>query len=572
MLPNGGMEPRSISYGDARYFRPDVAREMLEAGAKDAKEYGYYDPTQGEKFPTPAEGRYLGPKEITKALTDYGRKEESEPGALRRFFQEQILGFGFGVPHIFNILRRVTQQTEGGAVNPVAWARAMKVAFGKELRSRGIEGLNDPTFDMLAKHGAISTGEVANLKKYIGGKLNPANWMRGIAQVGHRALFEPNSFGGFGGLDQRARLYVADLVRSQRPSLSDTEVSRAVNDALGEYSRANWTDRQKLLGRFMMFPGWDFASLRWVLQHPIRTTVPPAILTLLANRALNSVRQNREEDQNDISAIHIGDRAYSTGLLRESMARNLFRPALNYAQSKIRGESNQLAFDEAARGVTSGAGGLLSLLRPDLSGFVALATNRENLFSGKEIVSKQDYDTPGKILPSKALEKQAVFTVRRALPALDRMLDSNQDVDLRSFVGGNLGVPNYKDDAEKRLIRNAAEASRVMQKVSKLAKTDPAGARTFLRDPDNASYALFRHDLAEMTKNLHDVDEKKQLVEDSELPDAEKQNRLHALDKVRANVLAHADALNNLLFRKRMGKRAGIPIGAPVASTSATAN
>jgi hypothetical protein len=63
-------------------------------------------------------------------------------------------------------------------------------------------------------------------------------------------------------------------------------------------------------------------------------------------------------------------------------------------------------FDEAARGMTSGAGGLLSTVRPDLSGFVALATNRESLFSGKEIVSKQDYDMPGKILPSKALEKQ----------------------------------------------------------------------------------------------------------------------------------------------------------------------
>jgi len=325
-------------------------------------------------------------------------------------------------------------------------------------------------------------------------------------------------------------------------------------------------------GRFMMFPGWDFASLRWVLQHPIRTTVPPAILTLLANRALHSLGQNREEDQDDISAIHVGDRAYSTGLLRESMARNLFRPALNYAQSKIRGESNQRAFDESARGVTSGAAGLLSTLRPDLSGFVALATNRESLFSGKELVSKQDYDTPGKILPSKALEKQAVFAVRRALPAVDRMLDSNEDVDLRSFAGGNLGVPNYKDGAEQRLTRNAAAASRVSQTVSKLAKTDPAKAKAYLVDPDNAVYALFRNDLGEMVKNLHAVDEKKQAVEDSNLPDAEKQNRLQALEQVRGNVLAHADALNNVLFRKRMGKRAGVPLTPPATGASASAN
>ncbi len=258
--------------------------------------------------PTPAEGRYLGPKEITNALTDYGREETGEPGSVRRFFQEQILGFGFGVSHVFNILRRVTQQTPGGAANPQVWVRALQVGLGKELRERGLSGLNDPTFDMLAKHGAISTGGVANLKEYIGGNLNPANWARGVAQIGHKALFEPSSFGGFGGIDQRARLYVADLMRSQRPELSDAQISRTVNDALGEYGRANWTDRQKLLGRFMMFPGWDFASLRWVLQHPIRTTVPPALVVMLANHALHSFGQNRDEDQNDISAIHIGDR------------------------------------------------------------------------------------------------------------------------------------------------------------------------------------------------------------------------------------------------------------------------
>jgi len=551
MLQNGAEEPRSITYGSERYFRPDVAREMRDAGAKAAKEYGYYDPTQGEKFPAPAEGRYLGPKEITKALTDYGHKEVSEPGSVRRFFQEQILGFGFGVPHVFNILRRVTQQTPGGAANPHAWVKALQVSLGKELRERGLSGLNDPTFDMLARHGAISTGDVANLKQYIGANLNPANWLRGFAQVGHKALFEPGSFGGFGGIDQRARMYVADLMRSQRPELSDTQISRAVNDALGEYNRANWTDRQKLLGRFMMFPGWDFASLRWVLQHPIRTTVPPALVVMLANHALHSLGQNREEDQSDIGAIHIGDRAFSTGLLRESMARNLFRPALNYAQAKIRGESNQRALDAASRGVTSGAGGLLSLLRPDLSGFVALAANRESLFSGKEIVSKQDYDTPGKILPSKALEKQAVFTVRRSLPALDRMLDSNEDIDVRSFVGGNLGFSNYRDDAEKRLIRDTAEAERVYQRIGKLAKTDPEQARQFLKDPDNATYALFYRDLAGMTKMLNRIDQAKEAVEGGKLSDAEKQSRLQAIEKARGNLLTHADGLNKLLFERR---------------------
>jgi hypothetical protein len=279
---------------------------------------------------------------------------------------------------------------------------------------------------------------------------------------------------------------------------------------------------------------------------------------MLANRALHSFGLNREEDQNDISAVHVGDRAFSTGLLRESMARNLFRPALNYAQAKVRGENNQHALDEAARGVTSGAGGLLNTMRPDLSGFVALATNRESLSSGKEIVSKQDYETPGKILPSKALEKQAVFTVRRALPALDRMIDSNEDVDLRSFVGGNLGFPNYRDDAEKRLIRDTAEAERVYQRVGKLAKTDPAQARQFMKDPDNATYALFYRDLAGMTKTLNRIDQAKEAVEGSKLSDVDKQTRLQAIEKARGNLLSHADGMNKLLFERRQ-KAAAVP-------------
>lgn len=560
LLQNGAEEPRSVTYGGQRYFRPDVAREMRDAGAKNAKEYGSYDPTQGEKFPAPAEGRYLGPKEITKTLTDYGRKEEGDPGALRRFFQEQIIGWGFGVPHIANIMRRVSQSVPGGAVNPKGWVEAWRVALGKELRDRGIASLNDPTFDMLAKHGAISTGELANLKEYWGGNLNPANWARALAQVGHRVLFEPGSASGFGGIDQRARLYIADLVRSQRPELTDSQIAEAVRTQLGDYSRANWTDRQKLLGRFMMFPGWDFSSLRWVLQHPVKTTVPPALMVMLANRALHSFGLNREEDKYDIGAIHVGDRAYSATLLRESMARNLFRPALNYAQAKIRRESDQRALDAASRGAISGAGGLLGMVRPDLSGFVALATNRQAVFSGKELISRKDLDTPGKILPSKALENVAVSTVRHALPALDRMLDSSEDIDLRSFAGGNLGLPNYRDDAEKRLIRDTAEAERVYQRVSKLAKTNPEQARQFLKDPDNATYALFYRDLAGMTKMLNRIDQAKEAVEASKISDAEKQSRLQAIEKARANLLAHADGLSKLLFQKRERAREQRPI------------
>jgi|GEM_PF-6067428 hypothetical protein len=551
MLPAGASEPRFIMYRGERYYRPDVAREMRDAGQKNVKQYDRYDPTAGEKFPVPAEGKFLGPRELVKVLNDYGRNEEGQPGAVRRFFQEQILGFGFGVPHIANIMRRVSQNVPGGAANPKGWVEAWRVVLSKELRDRGIEGLNDPTFDMLAKHGAISTGEFANLKEYWGGNLNPANWARSLAQIGHEVLFNPQAAKGWGGLDQRARLYIADLVRSQRSDLTDAQVANAVRTQLGDYNRANWTDRQKMLSKFMMFPGWDFSSVKWVLQHPIKTTVPPALVVLLANQALHQLGQNRAEDATDISNIHVGDRAYGTSLLRESVARNLFRPAHAYAQAKIRGESDQRAMAQASRGVTSGAGGLLGMLRPDLSGFLAIATNRQALFGGKELVSRGDFSQPGKILPSRAVEKEAVFALRHAVPALDRMLDANEDFDLRSFAGGNLGVPNFRDDAEKRLLRNAAEAAEIHSNIQKLAKSNPELARQYVKDPDNAAFALFYHDLNGLSATLKRMNEAKERIERSGLSAEDKKARIATIDQARENLLQHADGLNNLLFERR---------------------
>jgi hypothetical protein len=340
-------------------------------------------------------------------------------------------------------------------------------------------------------------------------------------------------------------------VRSERPDLSDAEVSRAVRDALGDYSRTNWTERQKMLGRFMMFPGWDFSSIRWVLQHPIRTTVPGAVLVLLANQALHKAGLNRPEDATDIQNVHVGNRTIGVTALRESAARNLFRPFINYAQAKISGENEQRAQAAAARGLTAGAAGLLGMLRPDLSGFIALATNRQNLFSGKELTTPADYTTPGKILPTVALEKQAALVLRHAIPSLDRILNAGEGLDAKGFIGGNLGLPNYREDAERRLFRNYAESQQTFQAVSRMAKTDPAEARAYMQDPDNAAYALFHRDFAQIVAALNRIDRAREAVSSSGLPAAEKAKRLQQLDASRQILLGHADALNNLLFERR---------------------
>jgi hypothetical protein len=296
-----------------------------------------------------------------------------------------------------------------------------------------------------------------------------------------------------------------------------------------------------------------------VIQHPIKTTVPPALLIWTANQILNRYGQNRPEDASDIENIHWGDRSIGVTLLRESMARNLMRPAFNYAQSRIRGESGQRAIGEAARGITQGAGGLVGTLRPDITAGIDLAMNRQSPFGGQELVSKDDYNLPGRILPNRALEKQAALVVRHAIPALDRMIGSDQDIDFLSFAGSNVGLPNYKSGAEQRLKRNTAETMETSQTLSRLAKTNQAMARQFVQDPDNAAYALFRNEFSEMSKTLKRMDDAKESVGSAKnLSAGEKRERLAQIDRSRQNLLRNADGLDRLLFERKQENRGRI--------------
>lgn len=554
-LPAGASEPRSIEYNGKRYYRSDIARET----GRGTPTYSRYDATAGVKFPGKADlaKKYLGPSEIVRALNNYGVEPESQPGAVNRFLQEQVVGFGFGSPHVANLLRRVTQSEPGGALNPKSWANAWRVALDKELRTRGINGLDDPTFDRLARQGAIAPQEMKQLKQYIGGNLNPANWLRALAGVGHKVLFDPHSFGGFGGVDQRARIWVADLVKSERPELSDAQIARAVNTQLGDYNRKNWSATQKQVGKFMLFPGWSLSSLRWVIEHPIKTTVPPALLVLAANQVLHQFGQNTGRDARDIQNIHLGNRSIGLTILRESMARNLERPALNYAESKLLGESPARNVRAIGEGLVSGAGGLTSTLNPMLIGAASLATNRQDVFSRKELFGKGDWTAPGVVLPNKALDNLASLAVRHAFPALDRILQGG-DVDLASFAGGNLGVTNYKYGPEDRLKRNAAEAAEVYTTISRLAKSDPQAARRFVQDPENATLALFHSDLERMATTLQQINAAEQRVKSApKLSATEKQQHIAQMERAKQNLLRNADGLDRLLFQTTHQKKRG---------------
>ena len=51
LVQAGGSEPRFILYNAERYYRPDIAREMRDAGQKNVKAYDRYDPDSGREVP-----------------------------------------------------------------------------------------------------------------------------------------------------------------------------------------------------------------------------------------------------------------------------------------------------------------------------------------------------------------------------------------------------------------------------------------------------------------------------------------------------------------------------------------
>jgi hypothetical protein len=72
---------------------------------------------------------------------------------------------------------------------------------------------------------------------------------------------------------------------------------------------------------------------------------------------------------------------------------------------------------------------------------------------------------------------------------------------------------------------------------------------------------LFSHDIEALAGTLKRMDEAKQRVEASGLPDADKQRKLETIEKNRENLLRHAEGLNNLLFERRQkGKQPTLQI------------
>lgn len=532
--------PEKIFYNGQEFYRPDIAKEIREINKhgvssdskaladqlgvselpapKDVRQYGVYEPMKGARFENAArnlasrvlrEGpeaqnlaanaatvnrmaklRYAIPQEIADALHDAGREKEVGAMAKRihdllgpviQAIRQQVVGLAYGVPHMANVLRKVMQATKGSNLNPQAWANAWKVAFSKELKERGIKGVEDPTYDRLLRYGAISEGAIPEYKHYIEGNLNPAHWSEFNETVGNafrqggkaeapitaksalagvpRLLFEPlNRFSEkghdnlfkAGGIDQRARIWLYDYAKAQYPKMSEARIAHEVNSTLGRYNRASWTDVQRAVAPLMFFPGWDYSSITYAMKHPFKTAVAPAVIMAMANAVISGLGGNHKKDEHDLGAAHVGDYSIRTNLVNDNMGSHLWGWALRGGQSMLDRRGSRETTNRMIKGVPGDLAGVSTgTLNPLLGGVVSAADNKLRPGGGGDIVPQGDYKKRG-FIPgtSKATTDWMKFGGSKFFPLIDQATNSGGRPSLES-AARLAGVNVYKNKRKK---------------------------------------------------------------------------------------------------------------------------
>lgn len=509
--------PDKIFYNGHEFYRPDIAKEIREVqnrgvsseskaladelgvselpAPKKVQTYSVYEPMKGSRFENAARGlagnvlaadgsdlkgqaatvermaklRYAVPEEIAKALHDaqgqqaegrLAKKVREILGPITQAIRQQIVGLAYGVPHMANVLRKVMQATPGSVLNPKAWANAFHVAFSKELKRRGISGVNDYGYDALLRNAGISEGAIPEYKHYIegnfdlksweglrdtaktagnafrqggkeGGRVTPASALAGVgrlplealnrfSEAGHDNLFKA------GGIDQRARLWLHDYLKDQRPGMSEADIAHAVNGSFGRYNRASWTELQKALAPLMLFPGWDYSSITYALKHPFKTTVAPAVLMLLANGAIGLAGGNDRKDRHDLRSIHIGKYAIRANLFNDNMGSHIWGWALRGGQATLDRKSGKDITGAMASGIPGDvAGASVNTLNPLLSGVGEVSFNRRFGGSTREIVPRGDGRKRGTVPgTSKALDDYAKFAGGKFFPLYGQISES----------------------------------------------------------------------------------------------------------------------------------------------------
>lgn len=441
---------------------------------------------------------YVGPKDIVEAfqsgakhvLPDLVRAVGDAISPASGFVRRQVIGMGLGIPHIKNILRRVMQTSPGAQLDPRSYVRAAKVLFSQELRKRGVSGVDDPAFDTLLRHAGISDRGIEAYRDYVNSNLDAdrmarawnlikaagQDWkeyeknllaeikaahgeggLRGISKaattavsgavesttrplnfVGHRLIFAP------GGIDQKARLWLYDFIKSQDPNITDDQMAQRINDQFGRYNKASWTNAQKDAEPFTFFPGWDYSSVAWVLRHPLRTTLPVALLVLLANQVLYHAGKNKRADSTDLAHVHYGNYSITDNLFRERLASAQAGTALRFAQSALLHKNNEQALRDSLAGVPSDARAFVGMLNPLAATPIEVATGKD-LGTGRDIVPQGDKGHVGK--PEK---DWLWYASHKAFPAYTELAAPEKNATPATFALHNIGTSVYKGSKKRR--------------------------------------------------------------------------------------------------------------------------
>ena len=283
------------------------------------------------------------------------------------------------------------------------------------------------------------------------------------------------------------------------------------------------------------------------------TAVVPAAVTLAVNLALNALGKNKDQDKYDFGYMHYGDRKFRSGLITDSMAMHIAQPVLSGIEAKLKGEDVGSAVGE---GFIRGAGALAGVLIPTIQLVAEQLFNRKFAGSASEIVSREDKNIPGLILPNRDLEKRAIFAALKVFPAVGRFLAPDQSLDVKTGVGSALGVTNYRYGAEERLKANTAKAMGYSQTLSTLGEREPEAAEKFVSDPNKAVYLMFNGDLSQMEKDLKEISTEKEKVNlAAGISADDRREALRSIDEARAQLLKSADALNDQLTDAKLQLR-----------------
>jgi hypothetical protein len=538
LLEKGDEMPLSIYYNGQRYFHPDWMDAIKKTGENGTPEerrdlayelnipelpapneveaYGWHQPNKpaapgslenavlslpndenltadqvqelkGKAYGSLARQRaaarlYLGPKVITDAMDGQAPQAMNSLiralSELRRFAALNVVGQGFGIPHVFNLVRTAIMTMPGGMLNPVNFGKAFKTAFDKQLHDRGIQGIDDPTMDMLLRHAGATTEEIEPFKDYMKGMWDIDYWKKlladgrygklaaqaismpfrilsipsaRVAQAGRKMLFGKP---GEPGMEMNFRLEYADrrinqLAKEHGISEEDArkqfgaKVADETSQWFSKSNRAAWTDFEEKFGSwFPSFPGWFFRSLNVALRHPIAATAMSWALVRMANEAsyrLGYISDNK--DRNDLTRIHFGKYSVRPVILSEPMAQHALEWASAGAESLLRGEGAKRAIGQALRASPGSLGKtVVDSAAPIVQAPIEIGFNQLTP-GGRQIVQKRDFEPQ----PSKAAKKLVLFGLEKAFPGYSRLLDDQGNlVSIPEYAGSSTGFPYFK--------------------------------------------------------------------------------------------------------------------------------